>query len=146
MIVSDPNMPSFDKGKNWDGIRHKVQKRFYKQVSTVALMLIIIVSSTIYFNMFSQSKLYSGTKFEKIVAMETALESELESLQDEIIEVVENPRYFSLLEQVNRINTRLEECKDHMMQNPLNPNFHRVYLSLLKTKRKALVQLNEMKG
>lgn len=139
-------MPSFDKGKNWDGIRNKVQRRFYKQVSTVALLLILVFSSTVYFKTDSQSKLYSGTKFEKIVAMETALESELESLQDDIVEIVENPRYFALLEQVNQINTRLEECKDHMLQNPLNPNFHRVYLSLLKTKRKALVQLNEMKG
>lgn len=146
MNMNQNNIPQFDMEKNWAGIQGRVKRQFYKQVSIVATVIIVSVGGYATFFQQTTSKLYNQEAFEKILTMEEQLENELNNLQSEVVEIKENPRYFALIEQVNNINIRLEECKLQMIQNPRNPNFHRVYLTLLKTKRNALEILNEMKG
>lgn len=129
-----------DSEQSWRGVRRGIRRKKVRTYAIVAT-LILCTGTVIFLPTSTTGNLYSDEQFERILSLEAQLELELSSFPKP--KTLENERLKELNDRLAMLNERIERIRIEIQANPKNPNYHRTYLAMLKTKRKILTTLNK---
>jgi hypothetical protein len=125
----------------WLGIQNEIQRRKKRTRVVISFISLAILSFSFANQSNYEGQLYSDKQFAKIIELEAQLENELSSL--EIKSIPTDERLLELHERLALLNQRIDQVKLEINMNPLNPNYHQLYLTMLKTKHRIIETLNQ---